>query len=50
MYNTAPVAALEPSNGYYDSLDRAIQNERYCMLAPGQEVVWAVKISLGAIE
>jgi galactose mutarotase-like enzyme len=48
MFNTAPVAALEPSNGYYDSLERAIKNKKYSTLAPRQEVVWAVKVYLGA--
>jgi galactose mutarotase-like enzyme len=48
-YNTAPVAALEPANGYYDSLERAIQNQRYATLAPGQEAVWAIKVCLGTV-
>jgi galactose mutarotase-like enzyme len=47
MYNTAPVAALEPSNGYYDSLERAIQNQRYSTLTPGQEAAWTLKACLG---
>jgi hypothetical protein len=46
MYNTAPVAALEPSNGYYDSLERAIQNRRVPTLEPGQSANWAVSASI----
>ena len=47
MYNTAPVAALEPTNGYYDNLQRAIHNQRVSMLAPGEEAIWSMKICLG---
>lgn len=45
-YNTVPVAALEPSNGYYDSLERAVQNQRILSLQPEQEVSWAIQVSL----
>jgi galactose mutarotase-like enzyme len=48
MYNTAPVAALEPANGYYDGLERAIQNQKFTSLAPGHEATWSMKICLGA--
>jgi galactose mutarotase-like enzyme len=48
-YNTAPVAALEPANGYYDSLERAIQNQKYATLAPQQEAVWTMNVYLGAL-
>lgn len=46
MYNTAPVAALEPSNGYYDSLVWAVRNGRVPLLEAGQEVVWRVQVQL----
>ena len=48
-YNTAPVAALEPSNGYYDSLERAIANQRVAVLEAGQSVNWAVYASIQGI-
>jgi len=47
-YNTAPVAALEPSNGYYDSLERAVQNQMIPWLKPGQEVIWAMQVKLNS--
>lgn len=46
MYNTAPVAALEPSNGYYDSLVRAVQNQMITWLKPGQEIAWTMQVQL----
>ena len=49
MYNTAPVAALEPANGYYDSLERAMENQRYAKLAQGREITWIIKVYLGAL-
>jgi galactose mutarotase-like enzyme len=49
MYNTAPVAALEPANGYYDSLERAMENQRYAKLAQGREITWIMKVYLEAL-
>lgn len=49
MYNTAPVAALEPSNGYYDSLERAVQNEMIPWLKPRQQVTWVVQVQLSSV-
>ncbi len=46
MYNTAPVAALEPSNGYYDSLERAVQNQMITWLKPGQEITWPMQVQI----
>jgi hypothetical protein len=48
VYNTAAVVALEPSNGYYDSLERAAQNERVVTLIPGAKLDWQVEIRLGS--
>lgn len=45
-YNTAPVAAPEPSNGYYDSLERAVSNRRVAWLDRGQTVRWALRVNL----
>jgi galactose mutarotase-like enzyme len=47
MYNSVPVAALEPSNGYYDSLETAIRNQRIPELDPGNEQEWTMQIRLG---
>jgi galactose mutarotase-like enzyme len=44
-HNAVPVAALEPSNGYYDSLVRAVQNRRAPVLEPGQAASWALQVS-----
>jgi len=46
MHNTVPVAALEPSNGYYDSLLRAIQNRMINWLMPKQEISWSMQVQL----
>ena len=46
MYHHLPVAAPEPSNGYYDGLDRAIHNGRVLLLAPGEEQRWKLLVQL----
>ena len=43
-YNSQPVAAFEPSNAYYDSLERAITNGKVTWLAPGAAQSWTVRI------
>jgi galactose mutarotase-like enzyme len=48
MYNSVPVAAPEPSNGYYDSLERAIANQRVAWLDPGQTATWHLRVYLEA--
>jgi galactose mutarotase-like enzyme len=45
-YNTAPVAALEPSTGFYDSLTLAYTNHQVNYLEPGQKQTWSVALSL----
>jgi hypothetical protein len=47
MFNTAPVAALEPANGYYDSLENSIAHQRVAVLQTGQETAWTIKVELG---
>lgn len=49
-YNTLPVAAPEPCNGYYDSLERAIRNARVTILEPGMEKHWKLRVQFGAME
>lgn len=46
MYNSAPVAALEPSNGYYDSLERAVHNQKVSVLDSGKNVTWTLRVNL----
>ncbi len=45
-YNSAPAAALEPSNGYYDSLVVAVRQERAMRIAPGASQGWSLTIRL----
>ncbi len=45
-YNARPVAAPEPCTGYYDSLERAVQNGKVPVLAPGAQHTWAIRITL----
>jgi galactose mutarotase-like enzyme len=47
-YNTAPVAAPEPSNGYYDSLERAVRNQKVMVLEPGESREWTLLLRFGA--
>jgi galactose mutarotase-like enzyme len=49
-YNRLPVAAPEPSNGYYDGLEKAIANQRVTVLAPGEESRWRLRVQLSGIE
>ncbi len=45
-YSREPVAALEPSNGYYDSLVRAYENRRVGSIAPGEVQAWALRVKV----
>ena len=47
VYNSAPVAALEPSNGYYDSLERAVLNHKVMILEPGETRDWMIVLRIG---
>jgi galactose mutarotase-like enzyme len=44
VYNANPVAAPEPSTGYYDSLERAIDHGKVTILEPGEEKNWTLKV------
>jgi galactose mutarotase-like enzyme len=50
MYNSAAVAALEPSNGYYDSLENAIQHKRVNVLEPEKGQSWTMRIRIGGVN
>ena len=49
-YNAAPVAALEPSSGYYDSLERAALNQKVTILEPGETRHWTLILRFGKGE
>jgi hypothetical protein len=49
-YNTAPVAAPEPSNSYYDSLELALSNRRTVWLKVGETARWELRISLRSLK
>ena len=46
-YNAVPVAAPEPSNGYYDSLERAVSNHKVMILEPGETRDWMLVLRFG---
>ena len=48
MYNSLPAAAFEPSNAYYDSLTRAIANQKVTTLSPGEVKNWRLQLRLSA--
>jgi galactose mutarotase-like enzyme len=48
VYNPAPTAALEPTTGYYDRLDRAWENGCVMHLLPDTPVRWHLDIELGS--
>jgi galactose mutarotase-like enzyme len=43
-YSAEPVIAIEPSTGYYDSLERAIRHGRVPTLQPGRPFTWWVEL------
>ncbi len=45
--NTTPVIALEPSSGYFDSLDRAVTEDRCPTLQPGAALSWQLTLTFG---
>ncbi len=45
-YNAQPVAAPEPCNAYYDSLDRAVENGTAPVIAPKAEMRWELRLTL----
>lgn len=47
LFNDNSIVALEPSIGYYDSLERAIANGTAVELPAGAEYEWELVISLG---
>lgn len=49
-YNSLPVAALEPSNAYYDSLEQAVRNGRAPLLEPGIDQTWKLQVKLSALS
>jgi galactose mutarotase-like enzyme len=46
-YNIAPVVALEPSDGYYDSLERAVRNQKVTVLESDDIKNWTLTLRFG---
>jgi hypothetical protein len=42
-----PVVAIEPSNGYYDSLERAVRLGRAAEVTPARPLRWSLRLKLG---
>jgi galactose mutarotase-like enzyme len=42
-----PVVAIEPANGYYDSLERAIRLRRAAQVTPERPLRWSLELELG---
>jgi hypothetical protein len=49
LYNSASVAALEPSSGYNDSLARAIHNKKVPVLESGKDMTWTLRVNLESV-
>jgi galactose mutarotase-like enzyme len=47
-YNPEPTVALEPSTGFYDSLELAWQNRRAPTLPAGGRLAWHLTVQIGA--
>lgn len=45
-YNPQPTVALEPSNGYYDSLATAVSLGRALILQPAEKRHWSLRLNL----
>lgn len=45
-YNSRPAVALEPSNGYYDNLVKAVDHHRCGCLKPGSRCAWTLRVVL----
>jgi galactose mutarotase-like enzyme len=43
-FNANPVIALEPSTGFYDSLEQANRNSRVSRIGPGRHLSWRLDI------
>lgn len=46
-FTTGRVVAIEPTNGFFDELARAVGNGRIGWFAPGARVSWWVEVTLG---
>ncbi len=49
-WNARPVAAPEPCNAYYDSLDWAVAKGTAPLLAPGEEARWELRLTIGSLR
>ena len=48
-YHHKPVAAIEPSSGYYDSLKKAYDNHRLPYLDPKKSVNWNLRVNFSGM-
>ncbi|MEF2245182.1 hypothetical protein [Paenibacillus sp. IITD108] len=46
-YNDKLMVALEPCNGFYDSLDEAHKRKKTLLLEPGASASWSIHVKLG---
>jgi len=47
-YLEQPVCALEPCNGFYDSLDEASKQGKFIVIKPNHTNNWHLDVSLGS--
>jgi galactose mutarotase-like enzyme len=47
LVNDRPVCALEPSNGFYDSLEEAYRRDRLLRIGSGETACWHLDVELG---
>jgi hypothetical protein len=45
-YTSGRVAAIEPTNGFFDDLERAYTSGTVGIFAPGEHVTWWVKLNI----
>lgn len=48
-YPSPKAIALSPSNGYFDSLARAIAEKKVGHIAPGEEILWQIRLQVEEI-
>jgi hypothetical protein len=48
LYPRSSVVAIEPTNGYYDSLALAAANNRVATVAPGSSQQWHLTVRVGS--
>lgn len=49
-YARSPVIAIEPTTGYFDSLETAVANQRVLWLESGAEPHWWIEVTVDAVR